>query len=764
MQGKDEPYIIRVMRMLTPAKPAAPSSRGLSRVSSSASLSSKGTDAKRRHHYRHYPTDPEYAALLRRVFLEDTEGESAAKAIVSMQQLQRMKHAHSKYLSVIGKAHQKLQSSRIRAGSAEVLWDVVFTLNQHVTRAFQGVARAAEEELVGSTRAARRGRHYLTIDGAEEANSHFRGIPPEERSYAWRAAIGNAAFITKGAIEALETRLKLVSPPFCECLQRNFQHQLSSFAANSSGSVTYSHDTSRKPPKQEHQAAERARKDKSRMEAKGKCASASASASANGLGSKGGDNGSSDSNALEEARKEIDRLKMEVARLQNEHEKRQKRETASWGDLNGEGLLDPGTLLTTSSITNTEDHHHHPHHHEHHLLHHHQQQQSPQQKKHDQQKLSPSSHIENIAPPGTTSTKNKEHPTVLTMSPSMPPQQQQQHERPQHNHTSLPPNALSSSVPPPQPTPGGSRVCQGEGAEATRKRANNIKGGGGQEDAKGEGRHHTRAWCPSCEPVLHYKQSLEKDLATVDQDMPRTFADHEFFRKEETQRGMRYVLKLFVLYRPDIGYTQGMSYLAGQLIWTIKDKRQAFVCFANLLCTNRLFQALFTHRDILNNRVRARVDLLKLLLANNATALYRHLGNIGFLEACFTDLFVKWVITLFGSVVGPGETWSAIWDSFLIHGEIAVYKTAVAVLRLLAVQLRNTQDPTQCQAVLQERHKFHHAQLMKEIDAISISKTFRQNMDVLQAREAVEGIWDDAYYRRGSASGPAGPPAWDRKT
>mmetsp|Transcript_17183 Transcript_17183/g.32631 ORF Transcript_17183/g.32631 Transcript_17183/m.32631 type:complete len:94 (-) Transcript_17183:945-1226(-) len=57
----------------------------------------------------------------------------------------------------------------------------------------------------------------------------------------------------------------------------------------------------------------------------------------------------------------------------------------------------------------------------------------------------------------------------------------------------------------------------------------------------------------------------------------------------------------------------------------------------------------------------------------------------------------------------------------------------------------------QCQAVLQRRYKLHHAHLMKEIEGVAISKSFRLNLEVLQAREAVEGVWDDAYYRRGSA-------------
>ena len=59
---------------------------------------------------------------------------------------------------------------------------------------------------------------------------------------------------------------------------------------------------------------------------------------------------------------------------------------------------------------------------------------------------------------------------------------------------------------------------------------------------------------------------------------------------------MKYILQTFVVYRPDIGYMQGMSYLAAQLLTTLTDPRHAFVAFANLLCTRYAYlKCLKTH-------------------------------------------------------------------------------------------------------------------------------------------------------------------------
>ena len=45
---------------------------------------------------------------------------------------------------------------------------------------------------------------------------------------------------------------------------------------------------------------------------------------------------------------------------------------------------------------------------------------------------------------------------------------------------------------------------------------------------------------------------------------------------------LRDILETYCFYRPDVGYIQGMSYLAGNLLLYMAPY-PAFVCFANLL-------------------------------------------------------------------------------------------------------------------------------------------------------------------------------------
>jgi len=69
-------------------------------------------------------------------------------------------------------------------------------------------------------------------------------------------------------------------------------------------------------------------------------------------------------------------------------------------------------------------------------------------------------------------------------------------------------------------------------------------------------------------------------------------------------------LASFCFYRPDIGYVQGMSYLAGHLLLYM-DQFHAFIAFANLL--NSPFFHSFLLMDIDRQEARYVFALLSLL-------------------------------------------------------------------------------------------------------------------------------------------------------
>jgi|TARA_B110000285_G_scaffold212310_1_gene255737 hypothetical protein len=76
----------------------------------------------------------------------------------------------------------------------------------------------------------------------------------------------------------------------------------------------------------------------------------------------------------------------------------------------------------------------------------------------------------------------------------------------------------------------------------------------------------------------------EKSISLIEQDIKRTFGDLALF-----QEGMKYhdsllkILRAFAMYRPDIGYVQGMSYIAALVLLYIQDEYKSFMNFSNLM-------------------------------------------------------------------------------------------------------------------------------------------------------------------------------------
>jgi len=228
------------------------------------------------------------------------------------------------------------------------------------------------------------------------------------------------------------------------------------------------------------------------------------------------------------------------------------------------------------------------------------------------------------------------------------------------------------------------------------------------------------------------------NLLEIDQDICRTHADTVEFKDKGIQEDMRYILQLFVVYRPDIGYTQGMSYLAAQLVKTLRDRYKAFVCLANILCTQSLFRALFATQNILNPKVIARVNLFNILLESNIPELYHHLKSVGI---TLENTFIKWTIGLFGTVIKPGKTLDVLWDHFLIKGEQEVYRSAIAILMLLKDDLLEGGFP-QCVNIMQSRHELKQNEVENAIDGVTLDRKFKYEFQKLSRREAIEDVWD----------------------
>jgi hypothetical protein len=75
----------------------------------------------------------------------------------------------------------------------------------------------------------------------------------------------------------------------------------------------------------------------------------------------------------------------------------------------------------------------------------------------------------------------------------------------------------------------------------------------------------------------------EASISVLYKDLPRTFAELGFFHNGgPLEQPLREVLESYIFFRPDVGYVQGMSFIAAMLLLYV-EPFEAFVCFSNMM-------------------------------------------------------------------------------------------------------------------------------------------------------------------------------------
>lgn len=72
----------------------------------------------------------------------------------------------------------------------------------------------------------------------------------------------------------------------------------------------------------------------------------------------------------------------------------------------------------------------------------------------------------------------------------------------------------------------------------------------------------------------------EDVLHSIDKDVARTFPEHEYFSQESNQRSnlddLRSMLRAYAAVDPEVGYCQGLNFLAGCILLYCQDLQLAF--------------------------------------------------------------------------------------------------------------------------------------------------------------------------------------------
>lgn len=171
----------------------------------------------------------------------------------------------------------------------------------------------------------------------------------------------------------------------------------------------------------------------------------------------------------------------------------------------------------------------------------------------------------------------------------------------------------------------------------------------------------------------------EQSTTCIPFDLPRTFPTLAFFSEggpvhEDCAR----ILEAYTFFRPDIGYVQGMSYLAAMLLLYLPPY-ESFVGLCNLLNTPSVL-GLYRLEP---RAVACRARVFEQLCSQQLPDVCRCIRDVGLMPEMF---LIDWFLTVFAKCLTV-DVASVVWDLFLLDGEVVLYCTAIAILRILEFQL-----------------------------------------------------------------------------
>lgn len=215
-------------------------------------------------------------------------------------------------------------------------------------------------------------------------------------------------------------------------------------------------------------------------------------------------------------------------------------------------------------------------------------------------------------------------------------------------------------------------------------------------------------------------------------DVSRTFPQLGIFQEGGPYYSvLQSMLGAYVIYRPDIGYVQGMSFIAAMLILNM-DAVDAFICFANLL--NRPCQLAFFRVE--QHMMTAYYSMYEEFFKENLGVLFNHFDKQGL----SSDLYlVDWIYTLFSRSL-PLDVACRVWDVFLRDGEEFLFRTALGILLMYEDILLNLDFIHLAQFLTKLPDYINSEQLFNSIKMIKMTINKKSFPTILQKhRDAIPG-------------------------
>lgn len=169
----------------------------------------------------------------------------------------------------------------------------------------------------------------------------------------------------------------------------------------------------------------------------------------------------------------------------------------------------------------------------------------------------------------------------------------------------------------------------------------------------------------------------ERTLDEIDRDIDRTFPRHELFTETlgHGQVALRQILRMYAVLDPEVGYCQGMAFIAAMFL-TYMSEEDAFYCFHSALTRSSAPLRLMYLPKLVETQ--KTLYVFEKLGELHLGTLWTHLVDQGIHPTMFAT---EWIMTMFCRGFSF-DLVTRVWDVLLNEGSVKImYRVSLAILK-----------------------------------------------------------------------------------
>ena len=206
-----------------------------------------------------------------------------------------------------------------------------------------------------------------------------------------------------------------------------------------------------------------------------------------------------------------------------------------------------------------------------------------------------------------------------------------------------------------------------------------------------------------CYNSMYYSRLLQEKshhscifAEQIEKDLQRTFPQEDFFRSPRGIEILRNILTAYCWRNPNVGYCQGMNFIAGRFLTLGFSELETFWLLVQVIEKYLPFEYFSTMTGVMQDQ-----KIFDYLLRTRIPKVAKSLDALEMNSSLIT---VQWFVCIYAYTFNT-EVVVKIWDEFFLFGHTIIYKISLAVFWMLQKEIAKKKELTEVFSCVEKKCK-----------------------------------------------------------